>query len=102
MAMVSPRKEIAMSAGYLEEDYQPTVAPPASTRLLADTQIELVRPLPRRRPPRHVLFDFDGTLSLVREGWPEVMVPMMVEVLQATGTRRVGRTSCGGACASTS
>ncbi len=81
-----PGKVIAMSAGYLEEDYQPTVAPPASTRLLDNTQIELVRP-PRRRPPRHVLFDFDGTLSLVREGWPEVMVPMMVEVLQATGTR---------------
>ena len=35
---------------------------------------------------RHVLFDFDGTLSLIREGWPEVMVPLMVEVLQATGT----------------
>jgi len=31
----------------------------------------------------HVLFDFDGTLSLVREGWPEVMVPMFVEMLPA-------------------
>ena len=29
----------------------------------------------------HVLFDFDGTLSLVRQGWPEVMVPMFTEVL---------------------
>ena len=29
----------------------------------------------------HVLFDFDGTLSLVRQGWPEVMVPMFVEML---------------------
>ena len=28
----------------------------------------------------HVLFDFDGTLSLVRQGWPEVMVPMFTEV----------------------
>lgn len=28
----------------------------------------------------HVLFDFDGTLSLIREGWPEVMVPMFVEM----------------------
>jgi len=28
-----------------------------------------------------VLFDFDGTLSLVRTGWMGVMVPMMVEVL---------------------
>jgi phosphoglycolate phosphatase len=29
----------------------------------------------------HVLFDFDGTLSLIREGWPEIMVPMFVEML---------------------
>ncbi len=29
----------------------------------------------------HVLFDFDGTLSLIREGWPEVMVPMFVEMV---------------------
>lgn len=32
--------------------------------------------------PRHVLFDFDGTVSLVREGWQTVMIPMMLEVLQ--------------------
>ena len=31
----------------------------------------------------HVLFDFDGTLSLIRQGWPEVMVPMFAEVLPA-------------------
>jgi phosphoglycolate phosphatase-like HAD superfamily hydrolase len=29
----------------------------------------------------HVLFDFDGTLSLIRQGWPEVMTPMFVELL---------------------
>src|SRR5437867_12852867 len=29
----------------------------------------------------HVLLDFDGTLSLIREGWPEVMRPMFVEML---------------------
>ena len=29
----------------------------------------------------HVLFDFDGTLSLIREGWPDVMVPMFAEFL---------------------
>jgi phosphoglycolate phosphatase len=27
------------------------------------------------------LFDFDGTLSLVRAGWADVMIPMMVEAL---------------------
>src|SRR5262249_11292812 len=30
--------------------------------------------------------DFDGTLSLIREGWPQIMIPMMVEVLRQTGT----------------
>lgn len=29
----------------------------------------------------HVLFDFDGTLSLIREGWPVVMLGMFVEML---------------------
>lgn len=29
----------------------------------------------------HVLFDFDGTLSLIREGWLEVMAPMFAEFL---------------------
>jgi phosphoglycolate phosphatase-like HAD superfamily hydrolase len=29
----------------------------------------------------HVLFDFDGTLSLIRQGWPDVMVPLFVEML---------------------
>jgi phosphoglycolate phosphatase len=38
----------------------------------------------RPRPQiTHVLFDFDGTLSLIREGWPEVMVPMFVEMCPA-------------------
>src|SRR5438552_42431 len=36
----------------------------------------------------HVLVDFDGTLSLIREGWPEVMVPMFMELLP----RRPGET----------
>jgi phosphoglycolate phosphatase len=49
-------------------------------------EIEVLRPdLPRGRF-RSVLFDFDGTLSLIREGWPAVMIPMMVEVLRQTGT----------------
>src|SRR5713226_5523643 len=36
----------------------------------------------RPRPQiSHVLFDFDGTLSLIRQGWPDVMVPMFLEML---------------------
>ncbi len=34
-----------------------------------------------RKHISHVLFDFDGTLSLIRQGWPDVMVPMFAEFL---------------------
>ncbi|MFV0412617.1 MAG: SIS domain-containing protein [Oscillospiraceae bacterium] len=30
------------------------------------------------------LFDFDGTISLIREGWQEIMIPYFIEVLAAT------------------
>ena len=37
-----------------------------------------------------VIFDFDGTLSLIRTGWVEIMVPMCVEQLAALGTGESG------------
>lgn len=43
--------------------------------------IEVVRPGADAKAARVALFDFDGTLSLIRSGWVEVMVPMMVEAL---------------------
>jgi phosphoglycolate phosphatase len=73
-------------SSYAEADYERVAEPAREPQFLAGTSIEIVRPLARKDPPRHVLFDFDGTLSLIREGWPDVMVPMMVEILQATGT----------------
>jgi len=79
--MVAP-----MQSSFYEEDYRPVVREKATLGFLPGTGVEIVRPPRRRGPRRHVLFDFDGTLSLIREGWMDVMVPMMVEVLQATGT----------------
>ncbi len=46
--------------------------------------IEIIHPDIIRGRIRHALFDFDGTLSLIREGWQGVMIPMMVELLLAT------------------
>jgi phosphoglycolate phosphatase-like HAD superfamily hydrolase len=43
--------------------------------------IEEPTPVEPRPEISHVLFDFDGTISLIRQGWPEVMVPMFVEVI---------------------
>ncbi|MCS6950400.1 MAG: HAD family hydrolase [bacterium] len=51
-------------------------------RFLPGTHIEILRDEVPRGHIRFALFDFDGTLSLIREGWQQVMIPMMVEVLQ--------------------
>jgi len=52
----------------------------------AKAPIEIVRADFSRGPFRAVIFDFDGTLSLLRRNWQDVMIPMMVEVLAETGT----------------
>jgi len=70
-----------------EEDYRRRVAEVGPTRFLPGTSIEIVREVKLDAAPRFAVFDFDGTLSLVREGWPDVMIPMMVEELAATGTK---------------
>ncbi|MEZ6106438.1 MAG: HAD family hydrolase [Pirellulaceae bacterium] len=69
----------------LEPDFQRRFPVPVSPTWLGDTRIEQVRDRTRTGFPRVALFDFDGTLSLIREGWPEIMIPMMVEELQAQG-----------------
>ncbi len=43
--------------------------------------IETLNPGATASNARVALFDFDGTVSLIRAGWVEVMVPMMVECL---------------------
>lgn len=50
---------------------------------LPGTSVEILNPSMERGKIRHAIFDFDGTLSLVREGWQDVMVPMMLEYLSA-------------------
>ncbi|HZT32437.1 MAG TPA: HAD family hydrolase [Bryobacteraceae bacterium] len=43
--------------------------------------IEQLHPGVSAKNARVCLFDFDGTISLIRSGWMDVMVPMMVEIL---------------------
>jgi len=49
------------------------------------TEIEIIRE-PDLGKIKHALFDFDGTVSLIRDGWQNVMVPMMVDILLETET----------------
>lgn len=65
------------------------MAIPDRSDSLRMADIECVNPGIARGRFRSVLFDFDGTLSLIRQGWREIMVPMMVETL---GECRTGET----------
>lgn len=52
----------------------------AGTQTLENTSIEIIREIEGANI-QHALFDFDGTISLIRDGWQTVMVPMMVDIL---------------------
>ena len=51
--------------------------------------LEIVNQAYVRGPFRCAVFDFDGTLSLLRGNWQGLMVPMMVEALAATANERI-------------
>ena len=44
------------------------------------TQIEIINEVERGKI-KHALFDFDGTVSLLREGWQNIMAPVMAEMI---------------------
>lgn len=69
-----------------EADFQVYFDADQKFEFLPGTTIEKIRDLPRGEFPRFAVFDFDGTLSLIREGWPEIMIPMMVRELQKTNS----------------
>jgi phosphoglycolate phosphatase-like HAD superfamily hydrolase len=52
-----------------------------------DAYLKILHPEVRERlgKIRHALFDFDGTLSVLREGWETVMVPVMIESICGNG-----------------
>jgi phosphoglycolate phosphatase-like HAD superfamily hydrolase len=47
------------------------------------TYLEIANPDAPRGQVRTAVFDFDGTLSLIREGWQNVMTPYFVEVISS-------------------
>ncbi len=55
-----------------------------TTPRLLGRAIEVHHPQLQRGQIRHAVFDFDGTLSLLRAGWQEVMITHAVEELSRT------------------
>src|SRR5687767_7591257 len=57
---------------------EPTVSDPPDG-------VEVVNPRVRRGPFRAAVFDFDGTVSLIREGWAGIMADLGLDLLRAQG-----------------
>lgn len=71
--------EITAMAKHADYVFRPDVAEdPRRAAYRLQTDIEVVRSLPERLDIRHAIFDHDGTLSTLREGWEAIMEPMMV------------------------
>jgi len=48
-------------------------------QILEGTNIRILNPHLDRGKVKHAIFDFDGTISLLREGWEKIMEPVMIE-----------------------
>jgi len=71
--------DIGRDADYI---YQPELASDRRrARYLNDTEIELCcESIPYARI-RHAVFDHDGTVSTLRQGWEQVMAPVMIKAI---------------------
>jgi rfaE bifunctional protein kinase chain/domain len=62
--------------------YLPELADdPRQARYVAGSEIELIRDLPAGPAIRHAVFDHDGTISTLRQGWEAIMEPMMIRAI---------------------
>jgi rfaE bifunctional protein kinase chain/domain len=46
-----------------------------------NSEIEIIRKWPKEPDIRHAIFDHDGTISTIREGWELIMAPMMIKAV---------------------
>jgi phosphoglycolate phosphatase-like HAD superfamily hydrolase len=77
----SPEEILAIGADHGYRYHPELAALPARARYYRDTEIEIVSDLSARAPITDAIFDHDGTVSTLREGWQEVMEPVMVRAV---------------------
>jgi bifunctional ADP-heptose synthase (sugar kinase/adenylyltransferase) len=67
--------------------YRPELAvSELSAQFLDESEIEVVRERPANLRIRHAIFDHDGTISTLREGWEQIMEPMMMRAILGVNT----------------
>lgn len=50
-------------------------------KYIKDTEIEIINKWKDKLQIKHVIFDHDGTISTLREGWELIMAPMMIKAI---------------------
>jgi rfaE bifunctional protein kinase chain/domain len=72
-------REIGSSPDYI---YEPELADdPRRAIYIEDTQIEMIPPAREPSAVTHAIFDHDGTISTLRQGWEAVMEPVMIRAI---------------------
>ena len=83
-------EEILSLAGEVNYRYHPELAAlPQKARYYRDSEIEIVSERPDGRRITHAIFDNDGTISTLRQGWEEVMEPVMIRSILGNRWREV-------------
>jgi len=83
-------EEILTLAAQANYRYHPELAAaPQKARYYQDSEIEIVSELPCIGRITHAIFDNDGTLSTLRQGWEEVMEPVMIRSILGDEWRKV-------------
>jgi rfaE bifunctional protein kinase chain/domain len=81
----SPEEILAIGS---DPDYvfAPELAEDArAARYLGETEIEIVTSPPQGGRVSHAIFDNDGTISTLREGWEKILEPVMVHAILGEG-----------------
>jgi sugar/nucleoside kinase (ribokinase family)/beta-phosphoglucomutase-like phosphatase (HAD superfamily) len=77
--------EVGLDPQYI---HRPEVADdPRQAHMIAGTHIEVLDDLPTDLSLRYAVFDHDGTVSTLRQGWEEVMEPMMIRAVMGESFR---------------
>jgi len=73
------RAEILEQSSHADSVFYPELAENSRwARYVEDSEIEIITGPWERLDIRHAVFDHDGTISTLREGWEEIMEPMML------------------------
>jgi rfaE bifunctional protein kinase chain/domain len=74
--------EVLAAAPELNYVFRPELADsPRNAKYISESGIEVVTKLPTNLGIKHCIFDHDGTISTLREGWERIMEPMMLRAI---------------------